>query len=69
MDSKIRVYDTIGNPIAVLEGHTKGVISFSWTSDGLLVSGSWDGTAKIWHIDVDIGKGICVKTLGPHENG
>ena len=66
MDSVIRVYDTIGNPSMVLEGHEKGIISFSWTASGLLISGSWDGTAKIWDLNQN---GALVNTLGPHENG
>mmetsp|Transcript_26543 Transcript_26543/g.25403 ORF Transcript_26543/g.25403 Transcript_26543/m.25403 type:complete len:784 (+) Transcript_26543:191-2542(+) len=66
MDSIIRVYDTIGNPVMALQGHDKGIISFSWTVTGLLISGSWDGTAKIW--DLKNG-GQLLNTLGPHENG
>ena len=53
----------------VLEGHQKGVISFSWTTGGQLISGSWDGTAKVWTLDFINQKGSCVQTLGPHENG
>ena len=66
MDSMIRVYDKVGNPAMVLEGHTKGVISFSWTANGLLISGSWDGCAKVWDLSQN---GKLVHSLGPHENG
>jgi WD40 repeat protein len=66
MDCKIRVYDTTGNPVMVLEGHVKGVISFSWTAGGSLISGSWDGTAKIWDLSRN---GLLTHSLGPHENG
>jgi len=67
MDSHIRIYDCDGKLIHILEGHAKGVISFSWSNNGsgYLISGSWDGTAKIW----DIEEGSCISTLGPHENG
>ena len=75
MDSRIRVFDAVGNPIALVEGHCKGVISFSWTPSGQLLSGSWDGTCKIWDFSVS-GDGVhasiittCVCTLSGHENG
>lgn len=66
MDSKIRIFSPIGEPMMILEGHSKGVISLSWTSSGKLISGSWDGTAKVW--DLEIG-GECLWTLAGHENG
>lgn len=66
MDSIIRIYDSVGNPVMVLEGHTKGVISFSWTADGFLISGSWDGCAKVWDLNQN---GKLLLSLGPHENG
>jgi len=69
MDARVRVYDAVGNPLMLLEGHQKGVISFSWTAGGQLISGSWDGTAKVWALDFAAHKGECVMTLGPHENG
>jgi phospholipase A-2-activating protein len=66
MDCKIRIFDSIGSPVMVIEGHQKGIISFSWTADGHLISGSWDGTAKIWDLARN---GLLLHTLGPHENG
>jgi phospholipase A-2-activating protein len=65
MDTKIRIFTDEGNPVGTLEGHSKGVISFSWTTTGLLISGSWDGTAKVWNLETN----SCVQTLEPHENG
>ena len=55
-----------------LRGHTGNVSSLSWlpnssnksNSDMLLLSGSWDGTARIW----DISSGECVQVLPEHEN-
>ncbi len=65
MDSKIRIFDENGVLGSTLEGHSKGIISFSWTTTGQLISGSWDGTAKIWDLETN----SCVQTLQPHENG
>ena len=39
-------------------------MSFSWTHDFRLVSGSWDGTARVW----DLASGENTLTLGGHEN-
>ena len=66
MDCKIRIFDATGNPVMVIDGHQKGIISFSWTVDGHLISGSWDGTAKIWDLARN---GLLLHSLGPHENG
>lgn len=65
MDSKIRIFDRNGILVHTLTGHNKGIISFSWTTSGLLISGSWDGTARLW----DLSSNSCVLVLQPHENG
>lgn len=65
MDSKIRIFNYNGVLLNTLNGHTKGIISFSWTNSGLLLSGSWDGTALVW----DLVSGSVVQRLQPHENG
>lgn len=36
-----------GNRVRMLLGHQHGVISLAWTASGQLLSGSWDGTAKV----------------------
>lgn len=64
-DSFIRIFEPSGNLQQVLQGHTKGVISFGWTSSFHLLSGSWDGTCRIW----DLSSFTCLHVLGPHENG
>ena len=71
MDTKIRVYDLIGNPLAELTGHSKGVISFSWSVAGHLISGSWDGTARVWKLSNENNMLTYqhLFSLGPHENG
>ena len=65
MDKSIRVYSLDGTLVRTLVGHDHGVISLDWTASGELISGSWDGTAKVW----DITDGTCVQTLPGHENG
>jgi hypothetical protein len=65
MDKSIRVYSLDGTLVRTLVGHDHGVISLDWTASGELISGSWDGTAKIWNIS----DGTCVHTLPGHENG
>ena len=66
MDSNIRLFDTAtSSMLGLLEGHSKGIISLNWTDNGYLLSGSWDGTAKVW----DVENRKCIKTLSNHENG
>jgi len=48
-----------------LSGHIGGVISLSQTPDGLLVSGGWEGHARVW----DIATGSSKFVLEGHENG
>ncbi|CAM9947767.1 unnamed protein product, partial [Hapterophycus canaliculatus] len=47
-----------------LLGHTAPISSLSWSAEGLLLSGSWDETAKAWDLD----GATCQWTLGGHEN-
>jgi len=66
MDKSIRVFNSEGALVRQLLGHGHGVISLSWdASNQRLLSGSWDGTAKVW----DVSAGSCVATLSGHENG
>ena len=65
-DSNIRVFNPNTQELLFkIEGHTKPVVSLSWTANGKLVSGSWDGTARIW--DLELG-GACLMELTGHEN-
>ena len=55
----------IGSQMAVLRGHTKGVRSLAFSSDGTsLVSGSSDKTVKLW----DMQTGSVVKTFHGHTS-
>lgn len=74
-DSIIRVFDMSDadntDNITQLVGHTNAVTSFSLvyfsssssTTKPFLLSGSWDGTAKLWNDDT-----TCLTTLEGHEN-
>jgi len=54
-----------GSQVAVLSGHTGGVRSLAFSSDGtLLVSGSNDQTVKLW----DVQTGGVVNTFHGHTN-
>lgn len=65
MDNIIRLFDLSGNLLGQLVGHEKPVISFSWTNNYQLVSGSWDGTARLWNLE----NLSCIRTFNGHENG
>lgn len=47
-DMKIMHIDAAGNPSRIYEGHTGPVCSLQQVIPGELVSGSWDGTCKVW---------------------
>lgn len=65
MDNAIRFFDDNNNMMLQLVGHEKSAISFSWTPDFNLISGSWDGTARLWNLF----NGQCISVFGGHENG
>ena len=56
--------DVEGNPTMEYMGHTGAVSSLSQCSPDEFVSGSWDGTAKIW----DVATGECKHTLEGHAH-
>lgn len=66
-DNKIYLLDNEGNPNSILEGHTAAINSLSLevvTPNNLvLVSGSWDTTAKVW----DLTTGNLMFTLEGHS--
>ena len=69
-DGIIRVFDSTHTLKYTLEGHSNAVTSLSFLGD-VLISGSWDGTAKLW--DVSSSAEITpddrlLDTLEGHEN-
>lgn len=58
-----------GTLVRQLDGHEKGVISLSFAADGSLVSGSKDGTARVWSLGTPGGEARLEATLKGHENG
>lgn len=67
-DAMIRIFDHSHQLQATLKGHEKPVSSLTLATNiegqTYLVSGSWDGTAKVW----DIKRRVLVATLPGHEN-
>jgi len=74
-DTNVYLYDnaTPGNggegegeePVRILKGHSDNVcvVSVGGTSEKpVIVSGSWDKTAKVWNLDGD-----CLYTLSGHQ--
>jgi WD40 repeat protein len=48
-----------------LAGHISGVISLALTASGDIISGGWEGHARVW----DVSTGRCKFVLEGHENG
>ncbi|EEY64581.1 phospholipase A-2-activating protein, putative [Phytophthora infestans T30-4] len=66
MDKNIRLFDAQGQRYGLLQGHEGGVISLAISTDRkLLLSGSWDGTARVWSLETL----QCLQILPGHENG
>jgi WD40 repeat protein len=63
-DKKIYHIDSFGNPSILFEGHEGAVNSLSQAIPEELVSGSWDGTARVW----DTKTGECKYVLEGHSH-
>jgi len=73
-DGNVRLYNCTDHALELREtltGHAGAVTSLSACSIDattcLFVSGSWDGTARIWKMDAS-GSSVCIATLPNHEN-
>nr|CCA26952.1 phospholipase A2activating protein putative [Albugo laibachii Nc14] len=68
MDRCIRIFNLNGEQVTLLRGHEGGVTSLAWYQQEdrlLLLSGSWDGTCRIW--DTTLHQSL--HTIPNHENG
>ena len=54
------------NSLHTLNGHTDYVVSVTQLQDGRIVSGSHDGTLKVWDLTRPAGE-ECIHTLGGHN--
>ena len=74
LEGVLRLVSDGGEVLKIMSGHTGGIISLSFVSPPstggelsgapLLVSGSWDGTLRIWDISPDSGAAYtCVETI------
>ena len=63
-DKKMILIDTEGSPVMEFIGHEQAVNSVSQAIPDEVVTGSWDGTAKIW----DVATGKCKETLTGHSH-
>ncbi|KNB43003.1 phospholipase [Blastocystis sp. subtype 4] len=50
-DGVIRIYNKEGEIITDLSGHSSGITSLSHGPNHTIISGSWDGSFRIWSLD------------------
>lgn len=65
LDKEIRLLTSDGVQVGTFTGHTGGIISLATHGKRQLISGSWDGSCKIWDLETY----QCVQTLDGLENG
>jgi phospholipase A-2-activating protein len=63
-DGKAYKVDLKGNKLQTFTGHTGAVNSISQALPDEVVTGSWDGTARIWNVKT----GACIKVLPDHSH-
>lgn len=47
-DGVIRIYNSEGEIITELFGHSNGITSLAHGPDNTILSGSWDGSFRVW---------------------
>lgn len=62
-DCRVILMDNTGNPLAEFVGHTGAVNSISQFDPKVFISGSWDGTARVW----DLSKCETLFTMKDHS--
>jgi WD40 repeat protein len=63
-DTDVRIWDSAsGACLAVLRGHSREVSSLCWARDGRLVTGSRDGTVRVWDV-----AGQTSRVVVPHAS-
>lgn len=61
-DSKAKVWNAEGKVLSEFTGHTQAVESAAFTEGGLMVTGSWDGSFKLWR------DGTCIQTVKDQDH-
>ena len=46
-DGIIRIYSPDGDILSTLSGHSSGITSLAHGPGGTIISGSWDGSARV----------------------
>lgn len=57
------VMSAVSDYLRTFMGHNAPISSLSWSAEGLLLSGSWDETARGWDLETS----ECKWVLGGHE--
>ena len=66
-DATIMVWQAAsGEHLSILSGHTDPVLSVAFNAEGLLASGSFDGTVKLWQVGHRGKASRCLSTLQGH---
>lgn len=63
MGAAVRIYDVRGVQVKCLNGHSASVKSLGFYEDTSIISGSFDGTARLWNLK----DGSCTSVMSGHE--